>query len=154
MTTKQTLIACAVTLIVGVSAGRFTLPAKVVTKIEVKTVLQTVETEKKADTSHIVTTVTETRAPDGTVTKSTKTEDNVDIVTGTKLSQSDSSDQKSVKEVTYQTSRWTLQALTTIDFSAKRAYGGEVSYRILGPFSVSALGLSNGSVGVGLGITF
>jgi hypothetical protein len=154
MSNKTIVILCVICVVGGAAVGRFSLPAKVVTKTETKTVVQTVEVEKKADTSHIVTTVTETKAPNGAVTKVTKTEDNVSIVTGTQLSQSASSDQKSTKEVTYQANRWTLQALTTIDFSAKRSYGGEVSYRILGPFSVSALGLSNGTLGVGLGVSF
>ena len=54
--------------------------------------------------------------------------------------------------------RWTIQAGAGIDLAhlSKPAavYGGSVSYRVIGPFSVGAFGYSNGVGGLVLGVSF
>ena len=145
MNTKQSL-SILIALLIGCAIGRFSLPSKII------------ETENKQldkDTSkedHTITIVTEVHNVDGTVTKTTRIQNDIDTDSKSKLV-----DDKS-KEVTYDTRRWTIAGLAlTKPLSGLHppiTYGGEVMYRILGPIQVGVLGTADGTMGVALGISF
>lgn len=153
MNTKQTIIALVVALLTGLAIGRFTLPSKVITKTEIKEVDKNTAQVRQKDNS--VTTITEVKKPDGTVTTTTKIDNN--IQTNSKNTSTDSKDSKTDKEVTYNTNRWTIQAVAAFrpfSGSVPTVYGGSVSYRLLGPITVGGIGLSDGTVGASLGLSF
>jgi hypothetical protein len=141
--------------LLGLGIGRFTLPAKVVTKI------QTVEVDKTQDTRQLnrqdnsITTVTKTKSKDGTEVTVTKTENNIKTDTTNKLTQTDNKQSQSEKTVEYDTGRWSLAAAIVTKLSAPSLnYGGVIQYRILGPIQVGGMAFSDGTVGVSAGIRF
>lgn len=150
MNTKQTVLSLILALVVGIAIGRFTLPSKIVTKTETKT--DTSTQQAKIDNS--VTTITQTKKSDGSTTTVTVIDNH--IKTGTKSNTI--SDTDTEKTVTYDTKRWSLSAIAaTKPLSSLHptiTYGGQVTYRILGPFQVGAQGFTDGTMGVLLGITF
>ena len=156
MSTKQVIVGLLITLLVGIAIGRFTLPSKIITKV------QTVEVEKKQQVvdkkDNSVTTITQTKKPDGSVITVTKIDSNVQ--TDTKTQQSDHKDTKSDKEVTYDTRSLTISAIAAIrpfqgnGLASAPIYGGSVTYRILGPITVGGIGLSDGTIGGTLGFSF
>lgn len=150
MNTKQVILSLILALVVGIAIGRFTLPAKIVTKTETKT--DTTTQQAKIDNS--VTTITETKKPDGSEQTVTVIDNHIDTTTH----HTAVSDTKTDKEVTYDTKRWSIGlAATAHPLSSLHptiTYGGEVTYRILGPFQVGGMGFTDGTLGVILGITF
>lgn len=153
MSTKVTLLSLTA-LVVGLLLGRFSLPAKIITKTE------TVEVDKKQSSinsnkqDHSIVTVTQTKKPDGSITTVTQTQKNVAVVTDTKSKETDDKDTKTSKETDYNTSKWTLSALVIDQVGKAPVYGGSVSFKVLGPFSIGILGASNGMFGTSIGITF
>jgi hypothetical protein len=143
---KVLAVLSAVALMVGVGIGHYTLPAKVVTKTEV------VKDTSVHKDDHSIVVVTKTQHPDGTVTTVTETKKDVTTDVDKHV------DKRKDTEVTYDAPKWTISALMLdaplSGSSSAPAYGLSVSYRILGPITVTALGASNGLVGAGLGITF
>lgn len=154
MSTKQTILGLVLSLLVGLAIGRYTLPAKIVETTKV------VEVEKKDTKSqqqdNSTTTITQEKHPDGSVTTVTKIQKNVDTKTDTKLS--DNKDSESSKETTYNTRNWGLNVIaSTHPLSSLHptvTYGGSVTYRLLGPITVGAMFLTDGTVGASLGISF
>lgn len=150
MTTKQTILGLVVSLLAGVAIGRFTLPAKIVTKTQV--VEDKTAQQDKQDNS--VTTVTQTKKPDGTVTTVTQIDNHIKTDTHS----TDNKDTKTDKEVTYNTARWTIAASAEFKplsgLHPSVTYGGEVLYRVLGPIQVGVTAYTDGTVGGLLGISF
>jgi hypothetical protein len=60
------------------------------------------------------------------------------------------------KTVTNDTQRWSIKGLAAVQplKSGELSYGLEVDYRIVGPFEVGVFGLTDGTLGVGVGIRF
>lgn len=145
-------------LVLGGLIGRFSLPAKIVIKTETK------ESDKKQSDidsnkqDHTVTTITQTKKPDGSVVTNTTIQNNVITLSQKETQESDIKSSKTDKETTYNTARWSISALavTNVSLGTKLspAYGGSVAYRLIGPFSVGVLGISDGIMGVSLGIQF
>lgn len=139
MTTKQTFASVALALVLGAAVGRYTLPAKVVTVHDTVT--------KRQYVTKTVTSRVETRKPDGT-----------DII-ATSVAQTREAkqehDTKDETTKTYSTERWGISGVAAIDLKAGTpTYGAEISYRLLGPFTVGGVGMSSGLVGVSVGIRF
>jgi len=146
---KKQLIAVGVVFALGLALGRFSLPAKVITKSETSTKSQ--DHKDVVDRSVIVKT--ETKKPDGTDVIVTETKKNVD----TKDSLAIQSDTLKSKETDYDTRRLLVSAIAAArPFSGDKgiAYGGSVSYRVLGPVTAGLMGLSDGTVGIQLGLMF
>lgn len=153
MPTKTKAIIAAVALLVAFAAGRWLAPTKVVTEIK------TVEIERKETDEekkkHQTIIITETKNPDGTVTKVTKIVNNSDTTKHETDDKTKSSD--TVKTVTYASSRFHLAALGGMDFNPSvptPVYGAYLSKDILGPISAGVWGLTNKSFGVSLGLSF
>src|SRR5271170_7594373 len=109
--TVKTLLGALVIFTVGCACGYFALPAKVVTKTEVKTVIQVVKdtTQDKQDHVKVVTVVV--RQKDGsTTTTTTKTQDS-DTKTDTDTKINKDQDATSSKEVTYSKNALSLNLL-------------------------------------------
>lgn len=153
MTTRVKIIIVVVALATSYAAGRWSAPEKV------KIVTQTVEVEKKTndktvDKDQKVTVIVNTK-PNGEKTETTITENKTkDDVKTTDTHTTTKSDDK---EVTKSQSRLNLSVLGGVDARGPQVspvFGGHVSKEVLGPVSVGLWGLSNGSAGVSLGLTF
>lgn len=149
MSMKQGVIGLVVVFVLGCAIGRFSLPAKVVTK----TVTVEAKTKDTDTTNHDKITVTETTRTDGSVTKVTQIQKNT--TQDTKLTDNKSSD--TTKTVEYNTARWSVMAVATshpLKGMFTPTYGGEIEYRLIGPIKIGALGLSDGTMGLSLGLQF
>ena len=152
MSTKAIVIISVVALLTAFAVGRWSAPEKVK--------IQTVTVEKKTDDKKVntddnkVTTITETDKPDGTKTKVTVISDKKDTQVVDK--KTDDLTQTVTKEVDRSTSKVTISALAALNVSKLGVpiYGASVTKPILGPITVGAFGLQNGTVGVSLGLSF
>lgn len=164
---KLELVAVVV-FIAGLACGRFTTPAKVITKTEIQTVEKEVVKNKEVtvkDTNkdrELV--VTETTKPDGTkiVEKHYINRDQIkeDTTKTNSVVDTKKSDSKSETITTNEKNDWNLSALVTTShteddmFHQSMSYGVHVQRRILGPFSVGAFGLTNKTYGLSIGASF
>ena len=130
----------ALVILIGAFAlGRFTVPTKTVT----------VEVEHKVEDTHnnTDTIIVEEVKPDGS--KITRTE--IKSKTDTKIV-SDIKNSTTVQK----TSPLNISALAGIDVIHPTGliFGGHVSKQILGPVSIGIFGLSNGTAGLSVGLSF
>ena len=152
--TKKLILGYVCVLFIGIGIGRFSLPAKIITKTETVTVDNTKQNTNQND--HSITTTTQTKNKDGSVTTVTQVAKNVQTIT--KINTNDTTASKTDKEVIYNTNKWMLGAIASAPVLSGLhptvTYGGVVTYRILGPITVGGMGLANGTVGAILGISF
>jgi hypothetical protein len=160
MTTRTKIILISVSLLSAFAVGRYTVPEKI--RVETKTV----EVEKKVDDTktqtdrdkHKKTTVVETVKPDGEKTTTTVTEEDTTTKRSTddKSAMTDNKATDQVTEKTYGTQKTTLSALGAINLTGTPsiAYGASVYKPVLGPFGIGAMFLTNGTVGLSVGISF
>ena len=183
-------------LLLGAFAGgRYSTPTKVVTQTQIqyqdKIVYQdrivdhTVTVEKKVyiHDSHIhkhtSTTTTDTINKDGSETKVTVRNTDVDNQSTTKtntnnVTENTHTDEKKVTEdkkldetqkttTTYANNNWRIAAVAGFDVTKlslsktlgqQLVFGGEVDRKIVGPLYAGAVGLSNGTVGLTLSLGF
>jgi hypothetical protein len=135
----------------GYGIGKFSNPAKIITKTEIKEVIKTVEVVKeKKDVK------TETRIithPDGTKEEITVVVDRTTVDSNT-----DTNINRDIKNETIATRDigLTIQALATIDIHDynNREYGVLVKKRIVSNISASIMATHKGTVGVGIGLDF
>lgn len=166
MTQKTKIIIVVVGLGVAFATGRYTVPVKTV--IQTKTIeveKKDVKTDTKVDRKkHKDTTVIVVKTPDGAVTTTTKTveDDNVgkDTKSDTNTKTQDQSDtsQTTVKENGHLNISF-LAGINPFNPSINSTvnplvYGGIVTRDIIGPVSCSIWGFSNGTIGVGIGLSF
>lgn len=165
MSTKVRIIIVVVSLGTAFAVGRYTVPEKI------KTVVQTVEVEKKVVTTdtdkkekkHKEVVVTDTKNKDGSETTTTKTveDTNLDNKTNDKIADNTSDTKTDSKEVTKTGSRLNISALGGVPISlssgpgiGKFVYGVHVSRDLIGPISVGLWGLSSSEFGMSIGLTF
>jgi hypothetical protein len=164
MDTKYKIIAAVVVVTGAFATGRWAAPTKVVT------VTQTVEVEKKhedvaVDTNknvHKETKTTEVVKPDGTKETTTDVTEDTKAISheGDKTDTDSSRTEVSSKEVTRDSSKVTISVLGGAKvFGGSEGlnppvYGGSISKPIFGPATVGIWGLSNGTVGCSVGLTF
>lgn len=143
MDTKYKIIIGVVALLVAFAFGRYSAP-----KIpDSHTVTDTTkEVQKNADT-HKTTTITET--PDGKKV-TTITEDTI-------TKSSSESDTKKDQTITApKTSIINISALAGLDTGRgfTPTYGISANKELIGPITVGAFGLTNGTIGVSVGVNF
>lgn len=134
---RNSIIACIITLLVGVSVGRYSLPARVETR--------TVTVERQATSDHSTTTTT--KRPDGTTT----------IVTHNDINTIDQTNSQSSTVTERETQRWALNVTAAIRPAIGQyqpVYGLSVQYRLVGPFTVGAFGMLDGTLGASAGVRF
>lgn len=156
MSTKVKVIIVIVGLVTAAAVGRWTAPEKV--RVETKTV----EVEKESTKTNIdkdvkkITTTTTTKKPDGTVSTTTVTtsEDTSKINRDKEDDKTVTSD--TVKEVTRSSSKLILSAMAgaSVTSLSTSIYGGSIQKSVLGPITVGAWGMSNGTAGLSLGLLF
>lgn len=135
----------------GFGIGKFSQPAKVITKVETKEVIKIVE--NKQERKNVVVVSDKTTKPDGTVIEHTKTEDKTETDTKTVV---DSSKQTKIESTQIRDSGLSIQALaiTKLDDFNNREYGVLVKKRIVGNISASALATHKGTFGIAVGLDF
>ena len=143
--TKKGIIALVVLFLLGLGVGRYSLPAKIVT--ETKTVQVEAKQVAKEDHTIIVTV----KKPDGSVITTTHNDIDTHVVDDKKT------DTATTKTVEYSVPKVTISALAASRLlvgAPSMAYGGQIQYRFLGPLQAGVMGLSDGTIGVSLGLTF
>lgn len=160
MSTKTKAGLVALALLTAFASGRFSAPEKV--RVETKTSERdrdstASETEERRDV-HKTTVVTESDRPDGIKEITTKI---VEDTTNKKDEETTAAQERGVdtdteKTVTRGSSSITVLALGGASLAnlATPVYGAAASRPILGPVTVGAWGLSNGTVGASIGLTF
>ena len=158
---KQKVIVAVVYTAVCIAGGRYLTPVQV--KIETKTITVEAKTEDKTTNeeknTHEKKVIVEADKPDGSKTITTTVEVvNNDTTVGTDKAVDDiKSDKEMTKTVTKESSKLHLSFLTGINVinpSQGLIYGGEVSKDILGPLSIGIFGLSSGTAGCSIGLSF
>ena len=156
ITTRTKIIVAVVGMAACFGLGYYLTPTKTVTKTEVKEVIRIVEkahTDQKNDTTIIEV---ETRYPDGTVKIERKTVDKNHIVVDVDKVTTNEKETVVVKTVERLGPDWTISGLASVNVAERRigAYGLHVQRKILGPIVAGAFGMSDGAVGVSVGLTF
>jgi len=161
MSTKVKVAIVATALIVSFAFGRYLTPVKV--KVETKTVevIKTVKVKVKdtAKQKRKESLITEITYPDGRKERVIKVVENDDEHTTTDTAVNSEKDlsKTTSKEVVKNSSRLNVSALGGVDFSkgyAQPVFGASVTKDIIGPVSIGIWGLSNGSVGASVGVSF
>lgn len=142
--TKYKVIGVVILCVVSYTTGRYTGQKPGIETHE--TVVQQVKQQTDKDT-HKVTQVT--KKPDGTVTTvvTEDTSSKVDTNKNTNLN----FDEKITPPKTNLTN---VSLLAGYDFGRGPAYGASVTHQFLGPLTIGAFGLTDGIVGVSLGVNF
>lgn len=145
-----------IVVLVSVSAiaftvGRYTVPTKV--RIETKIVEVEKKTTDSESSKHKETEIITIKNPDGSEKTTTKI---IEDSNKQKKTESDSAkNTNSSTETTKSGPSINLAALGGWDLSSQKpVYGALVSKQILGPVTIGAFGLSNGSVGGSVGVQF
>lgn len=142
---KKTLIAPAL-IVLAFLAGKYLFPN---TKVEVKTVVKTVEVEKKQERKNKTVVSTKVKKKDGTVVTETKVVENSDTVT-------DKASKSVVTVAEKRGSGLTLGVLAIKNASNFREtdFGATLTLPIMGKLKLQALGTTKKEVGLGVAIEF
>lgn len=160
MQIKYKILIITVSLTAAFAGGRLSTPVKI------KTVIQTVEVEKKqsnTDTDsnqdkHKETVVKEVVKPDGEKETTTTTTEDTTLHKNTNTSTTDQTDisQTQSKEIIKDSnSKVTISGLVgvnALNVSKGLDFGVSISKPILGPIAIGLFGLKSGTVGFSLGI--
>jgi hypothetical protein len=142
---KNQIIIVIVLIAASFAVGRYSARAN-------KTVVQTTQakTDEEKDT-HTRTTITDTKKPDGTDTK-------VEIIDQVQNDDTQSTATSQTQTtITSKSSILNISVLGANDFHAglfAPTYGLSVTKEVLGPVTVGAFGLMNGTIGVSVGLNF
>lgn len=163
MQLKYKVIIAVVALAGAFAFGRYSAPESI------KKSTETNQGEDKKSTTdketdkheHKKTTTREITKPDGTKETDTTTETDTDVNRTTKNTTSDvsSSASKTTEEITRGHSRLTISALgatrvNNLSGPFTPAYGGMIQRDMIGPVNMGAFGLSDGTCGVAVGLSF
>jgi hypothetical protein len=136
---------------VGYGAGKFSNPAKVITKTEIKEIVKIVEVVKeKKDVKTIIKVVTR---PDGTKEEETTIVDNTTTDTNTNT---DISKESKNETITTRDIGLSVQALALAKFNDinNREYGVLIKKRIISNISGSILVTDKKTIGLAVGLDF
>lgn len=148
----------------GIAIGKFTLPAKIVTKTVTQTVTQVVTKTQEVDKTDYyknrVLIETTTTKPDGTIVKQKEFVDKdsyhkVDTTASNTQTNTTTNTSTSTSK-TYANQNGSVKLLYAKNFSnlTNDIYGLEIDKKLIGPFSIAAFGLTDKTFGAGLGINF
>lgn len=166
MQNKKLIIIGLVLLMAGAGLGRYATPARVEIKTEQVVIERIVEKRvydaesKKKSAKKRQTHTIETTKPDGTVIKEVYDLDEsttfIEAREGETLESSNDRTEINKKDKTVKNeAKWKANGLAGLDIPrAAPVYGGQVEYRVFGPFFVGGFGLTTGVVGVSGGISF
>lgn len=161
LNTKQKIGIIAGYSLVLMASTYYFSPTKVKTETKMVEVIKTVEVEKKdtAKDRKRKIVVKEKKGADGSIEKTTVLTDDTSSVSKTDIAKdtTDFKSSESSKTVERATDKVTISALAGINpFSGAQTpvYGASITKPILGPITVGAWGLNNGTVGVSIGLSF
>jgi uncharacterized protein YqgV (UPF0045/DUF77 family) len=157
ISTKTKVIAAAVALGLAFGLGYYVTPTKTTIKTEIKEVIKEVEKKHTDQQNDVVTVEVETRYPDGTVKIERKIVDKGHIVIDDTRKKDQTTDTSTTTVVERGQASWNIAALTNVDLSDRKfgtKYGLHVQRRIIGPVQVGAFGMTDGTGGVSIGISF
>lgn len=169
MTKKTKIIVFVIYTALCVASGRYLVPTKETSSKQVDESSKSKEEKSKEEESKKTkgkkktTTIIEITLPDGTKKKTTTTTDEEKEVTDNKKKTDSEKEKESEKKtdetktVERSTGRVTISALAALkldDLTKGPAYGGMVTWSVLGPISVTGFGLTNSTFGLGIGLTF
>ena len=148
---RNTLIILTI-IVVSYGAGKFSNPAKVVTKTEIKEVIKTVEVIKEQ--KNVTVTTKKTTQKDGTIIEESKTEDK----TTTYQDKSTESNKEVVSSnITTRDLGLSVHALALQNIQHTdrgREYGVFIKKRIIGNVSIGAMATDKQTVGLSIGLDF
>jgi hypothetical protein len=159
MQVKYKLVLSAISLLVAYGFGRWSAPEVVRTEtktVEVERKREETKTDTSRDTDKEIT-VTETKRPDGTEERVTRTtvKQRTEKATDTKQVTKTNKETDQRREEIRPSGKTTLLALIGIPFTGGTPmYGASVSKQVLGPIAISVWGFSNATVGTGIGLSF
>jgi hypothetical protein len=140
----------------GYGFGRYSAPIQIkeVEKIKIVTVEKKVEnTKEKKDVQVVVV-----QKPDGTTTTTTTDKTTIDIAASTNTDTTSLTDKSKLTVFSRPSWKFTLMGGMDIHTSnltvVKPIYGGMIERSILGPISIGAWGISNGTFGLSAAIAF
>jgi len=151
LSTRTKYIIAGVSVVVAFAAGRESVSPPTV-KTTISTTAQDNTTEDK--NTHTKITETEVKQPNGTDTITTVTD---------QVQNDDTKSQDTIQQQVQQTvtppkkNTLNISVLGGNDFSKgilAPTYGLSVTKEVLGPITISAFGLMNGTIGVGIGLNF
>jgi hypothetical protein len=147
--------------VLGLAIGRYSLPSKIITKTEIKTVevIKWKERIVKEENKDKVTIITEETKPDGTKIVRKEIRDKSTIITdknkeGSKDKESISKEEKIVE---YNKDRLIISALASINVVKPQDgfnYGVGVNTRLLGPIWLQGAIFTSGQAQAGIGLSF
>lgn len=151
------LLALTALFLLGLAVGRFTLPAKVVTKEVVKVEIREVEKKEINQKNDKVIVIIETKKPDGTVITESKIVDKSTV--DTKSERTTETKSLSNKETTkeYAKNQYSLRVMVGKDLTnlaGPLVYGVGADKKFIGPINLGLYGFTNGVAGVSIGLTF
>lgn len=154
--TVRKVLVVIVVFVLGAAAGRYSLPAKVVVKTEVKTVEKLVHDTTKDDNKNTVTVVTEDKKANGEVVTTKTVIDKDKIVTNDKSDLNVSTDSQSSQTTTYDTKSLSISALAGVQFGNSDAltYGLHVQKKLIGPIEIGLFGFTDKLLGASVGLRF
>lgn len=145
ISTKYKVIGSAAALATAFAFGRYSAP--VTPTVKTHEITNTSESMKKDQDTHKKISIT--KKPDGTVIT------DITVDTDTKTDANKNTDLKLDQTVTPpKRSTLNVSALGGYDFRKGPVYGGSVSKEVLGPITIGGFGLTNGTVGVSIGLNF
>ena len=147
---KTKIIISIVVVATAFASGRYSVQSPKV-KTEIQVSQQTQENDVK--NTHTKTTITETKKPDGTDTKTTV----IDQVANENDTEHQQTNEQLKQTVTPpKLNTLNISVLGANDFRRGIAptYGLSVSKQFIGPIRVGAFGLMNGIIGVSIGLDF
>lgn len=138
MTTKSKVILAVLFLVLAFASGRYSVQSPDTTS--------TTDTKVDKDT-HTKKTIVTTKEPDGKETTTTVVERDTSVKTDTQTS-------NTVIQAKRNTTNLSLIVGLDLTDPHKPAYGLSLTKQVLGPVTVGAYGLTNGVVGLSLGVNF
>lgn len=138
METKTKIFLGAILLLASFAIGRFTANSGVNTDTKDSKVIDT--------DSHVTTTIVETKKPDGETQKTTVIKRDTDTII---------TDKKETQTETTKKPLMNVSVLAGLDYKTRLpAYGATVSKEFIGPITLGVFGLTNGVVGITVGLDF
>ena len=157
MTTKQVAISLIIYTAVCVASGYYLAPQKIKTETKiVKVEVEKTSTDQKQN-KNTDTTMTVRKNKDGSSETVIHKITNQNTATQQNTSQVDSSQTTATKEVEKSKGSTTILGMVGVDvnrFQSGFIYGASVNRTILGPIGIGIWGLTNGTCGVNLGLSF
>jgi len=153
MNPKYQIAGIVMCLAIAFGLGRFTVPAKVITKVQAVTVEKDATQTDTNINTHKVVTKHEIDKPDGTKDITTVVTDTADD-TQNSVSLKDKSSILDQSTIIVKSSHTVnFYALGAYDFSHNEpAFGAHVSTDLVGPLQVGLFGLTNGTLGCSIGL--